>query len=148
MAIRRATFLLTLGATAAVVSGCGTSSSSRTSELRPPAPRMVSAAVTDDQILLSPQRIGGGPVTLAVTNQSQSRRRVTFASNTPAGTAGEPDPGDGQSTSLGPGVNAQLKANLGAGSSWSVSVDDENIDPVILYVGPERPSSQNDLMLP
>jgi len=29
-----------------------------------------------------------------------------------------------------------------------VTVDDESIDPEVLYVGPERPSSQNDLMLP
>lgn len=109
---------------------------------------MVSAAITEEQILLSPTEIGGGPVTLTVTNQSQSRRRVTFSSNAPAGTAGATDAGDSQSASLGPGVNAQLKANLGAGSQWSVSVDDESVDPVILNVGPERPSSQNDLMLP
>lgn len=148
MATRKATLLLALGAAAALAAGCGSSSKTRNSELRPPAPRMISAAVTDEKILLSPGQIGGGPVTLTVTNQSQARRRVTFASNTPAGTAGAPDPGDGQSASLGPGVNAQLKANLDAGSSWSVSVDDETIDPVILYVGPKRPSSQNDLMLP
>lgn len=148
MANRRATLLLVIGAAAAAVAGCGSSSDSRTSELRPPAPRLVSAAVTDEKILVSPSEIGGGPVTLAVTNQSQARRRVTFASNTPAGTAGAPDAGDGQSASLGPGVSAMLKANLEAGSSWSVSVDDESVAPVILSVGPERPSSQNDLMLP
>lgn len=148
MATRRPTLILALAASAVLVAGCGASSKSRNSELRPPAPRLVSASVVGDKILLSPARIGGGPVTLAVTNETESRRRLTFASTTPAGTAGETDAGASQSATLEPGVNALLKANLGAGSTWSVSVDDESVAPAILYVGPERPSSQNDLMLP
>ena len=148
MATRKATLLLAISASAAVLAGCGESSGQRTSELRPPAPALISASVTDEGILLSPSRIGGGPVTLAVTNESETRRRVTFASNSPAGTAGQEDAGAGQSAILPPGVNALLRANLEPGSSWSVTVDDESIDPKVLYVGPERPSSQNDLMLP
>ena len=148
VATRKATTLLALTASAALVAGCGADSQQRTSELRPPAPVLISAAVTEDGIILSPTRIGGGPVTLAVTNESESRHRVTFSSNAPAGAAGEEDAGDGQSASLGPGINALLRASVEPGSSWSVSVDDDSIDPQILYVGPERPSSQNDLMLP
>ena len=148
MATRKATLLLAISASAAVASGCGDGGGQRTSELRPPAPALISAAVTEDGILLSPARIGGGPVTLAVTNESDTRHRVTFASNAPAGTAGEEDAGAGQSASLAPGVNALLRANLEPGSSWSVTVDDESIDPEVLYVGQERPSSQNDLLLP
>jgi hypothetical protein len=148
MATRKATILLAIPVSAALLAGCGDGGGQRTSELRPPAPALISAAVTDDGIILSPSRIGGGPVTLAVTNESEIRRRVTFASNSPAGTAGQEDAGAGQSASLAPGVNALLRANLEPGSSWSVTVDDETIDPQVLYVGPERPSSQNDLMLP
>lgn len=148
MATRKAILLLSITAAAVAAAGCGDGGGQRTSELRPPAPALISAAVTEDAILLSPSRIGGGPVTLAVTNESESRRRVTFASNAPAGTAGEETAGAGQSASLAPGVNALLRANLEPGSSWSVTVDDESIDPEVLYVGPERPSSQNDLMLP
>lgn len=148
MATRKPTFLLAIAASAALVAGCGDGGGQRTSELRPPAPALISAAVTDDGIILSPSEIGGGPVTLAVTNESETRRRVTFASNAPAGTAGQEDAGAGQSATLPPGVNALLRANLEPGSSWSVTVDDESIDPQVLYVGPERPSSQNDLMLP
>lgn len=148
MTKRKATLPLALTAAAALLAGCGQDSKQRESELRPPAPALISAAVTEEGIILSPTRIGAGPVTLAVTNESQSKRRVTFSSNAPAGAAGEEDPGDGQSASLGPGINALLRADLDPGSSWSVSVDDDSVDPEILYVGPERPSSQNDLMLP
>ena len=104
MATRKATLLLAISASAVVAAGCGDGDGQRTSELRPPAPALISAAVTEDGILLSPSRIGGGPVTLAVTNESESRRRVTFASNAPAGTAGQEDAGAGQSASLAPGV--------------------------------------------
>ena len=146
MANRKATFLLAISASAALATGCGDGSGQRTSELRPPAPALVSAAITEDAVLLSPSRIGGGPVTLAVTNESETRRRVSFtASGSPAGPG---NTGDDQSASLAPGVNALLRANVEPGSRWSVRVDDPSIDPGVLYVGAERPSSQNDLMLP
>ena len=147
MAALKKTSILGLAFTALAVAGCG-ESGRRTSELRPPVPALLSAAVTDRAILLSPRRIGGGPVTLAVTNQSRSRLRVTFSSSTPGGEAAARKVGSEQSASLGPGINAMLRANLEEGSTWSVSVDDETIDPAFLYVGAERPSSQNDLMLP
>ena len=147
VAALRKTSIPGLALVALTVAGCG-GTTTRTSELRPPAPALLSAAVTNDAVLLSPRRIGGGPVTLAVTNQSSSRLRVTFASDSPGGEqAVEDDPGT-QSALLGPGINAMLRANLPEGSTWSVTVDDETIDPAVLYVGPQRPSSQNDLMLP
>ena len=147
MANRKAISLLALAALAAVASGCGPSSQQRTSELRPPAPALVSAALTEDGILLSPTRIGGGPVTLAVTNESGTRHRVTFSSASEPGSGTADSVGD-QSASLPPGINALLRANLEPGSAWSVSVEDGSLEPQTLYVGPERPSSQNDLMLP
>ena len=142
MANRNVTPLLALAALGAVASGCGSTSGQRTSELRPPAPALISASVTESGILLSPKRIGGGPVTLAVTNESESRYRVSFSPTS------SPDGAGGQSASLPPGINALLRADLEPGSSWAVSVEDGSLEPQTLYVGPERPSSQNDLMLP
>ena len=86
-------------------------------------------------------------MTLAVTNESGTRHRVSFSSGSAPGSGNADSPGD-QSASLPPGINALLRANLEPGSTWSVSVEDGSLEPQTLYVGPERPSSQNDLMLP
>ncbi len=132
---------LTLGAV-----GCGGSDSTRTNELRPPAPILIAASVTPRAITASPQRFGAGPIQILVTNITGSSQQVTFESDGPL-SAGS---GTGISQKTGP-INPQdtatITANVDPGL-YVLRVGGDTVEPASIRVGRSRPSSQNDLMLP
>lgn len=113
-------------------------------EPRPPSPIVVSAAVTDSSISVSPAEFGAGPVNLIVTNQSESAQELTLETDEVGGS----EPGIQQRTGpIDPGDTASLKADLRQGT-YKVAVDGEAIRPAALDVGDSRPSAQNDLLQP
>ena len=61
-----------------VIAGCGTTSRDYKNEERPAAPVVVSASIGDDQVSVSPKRLGAGEITLIITNQSGSSQQVTL----------------------------------------------------------------------
>jgi len=125
---------------ALAVAGCG-DNGGYTNELRPPEPVVVSAFVSDDDVSISPARIGAGPITLVVTNQSQRPRTVTLV--TPAGDTAD----DRQTGEIGPTNNATLQANVVQGH-YRIKASGGGIAPAILDIRGKRPSSQNDLQQP
>jgi hypothetical protein len=142
---RRTTLAIALaGALASGAAGCGTTK--HQNELRPPAPIVLSAAITPVRISLSPARIGGGPITLVATNLTGTSQQVTLESAFPAGAGSRP--GIRQQTGpINPNDTATLKATVGPGL-YRIRVGGDAVAPATLAVAAKRPSSQNDLMLP
>ncbi len=133
-----------LGALALIVSACGGDDDDYKNEERPPAPILVSAAITDESISLSPRRFGAGPVTLIVTNQTGSDQKLKLETDEIGGDA----PGIEQETGpISPGETASLKADLRQGT-YRVAVNGRGIDEAALDVGEPRESAQNQLLQP
>lgn len=142
---RRTTLAIALTGVLAFASlGCG--SEKHANVLRPPAPILLSAAITPERISVSPAKAGAGPVTLVFTNLTGSSQQVTFES---AGAPGSTNrPGIRQQTGpINPNDTATLKATVEPGL-YRVRVAGDGVAPATLAFGRERPSSQNDLMLP
>ena len=111
---------------------------------RPPSPIVVSAAVTDNRVSVSPRELGAGPVDLIVTNQTERAQEITLETDEIGGSG----PGIQQRTGpINPGDTASLKANLEQGT-YRVAVDGQNIRAAALDVGAERESAQNELLQP
>lgn len=142
---RRTTLAIALtGALATGALGCGTTK--HENALRPPAPILLNSAITPEEISVSPRAIGAGPITLVFTNLTGSSQQVTFESAGAPGSGSKP--GIRQQTGpINPNDTATLKANVSTGL-YRVRVSGDAVAPATLAVGRERPSSQNDLMLP
>ncbi len=111
---------------------------------RPPAPIVVSAAVTDGRVSVSPREFGAGPVTLIVTNQTDSAQEISLETDEIGGGA----PGiEQRSGPINPGDTAQLQADLREGT-YRVGVEGSGIGAASLEVGEPRPSSQDELLQP
>ena len=140
----RKPILAVLALAALALVGCGTKERTA-NELRPPLPIQLDASLMPKKISLSPNQIGGGPITLIVSNLTGSDQRVTFGTNSPSGSSDLRI--DSQSATIAPNNTATMKADLTDGT-YSLSVEDDAIPASLLSVSGERPSAQNDLMLP
>jgi hypothetical protein len=141
----RRTAALTPLAVAAVVAvvGCGASSDYK-NDPRPPSPIVLTASIDDQRVSVSPRSFGAGPISLIVTNQTDTAQRVTLESTEKAGSG----PGLKQETApISPRDTATLKADVKPGR-YTVHVGGDGIRAARLQVGPERASAQNDLLQP
>jgi hypothetical protein len=130
-----------LGA-AALLAGCGSDNGYENRD-RPPAPINVTASISSRGIAISPANIGGGPIVLIVTNQSDTAQRVTFESE-PSAT----EPGIQQETpAIQPTDTAEIKVDVDEGR-YRLKVADDDISPGTVIVGAQRASAQNDLLQP
>jgi hypothetical protein len=143
-------FVAILGA---VAGGCG-SGQQYANRPRPPVPIVVTAEISNSRVSVSPSRFGAGPIQLVVTNQDTKSHQLTFETNQIGGSSA------GIEVTTGP-INPQGTASLNAGDtdhplapgSYSVHVGPPgqlsgHIASATLYVGPSRPSAQNQLLLP
>ena len=119
---------------AVAVAGCG--SSNNPNDPRPAAQIEVSASVNSDKVQISPDKFGAGVVNFTVANLSGSP--VTFSVNGPK---------NASTVQIQPGAPDYLKMNLQQGT-YKATVGDSTIKPATIKVGPERKSSQNELLLP
>jgi hypothetical protein len=128
---------------AAFAAACG-DEDDYANEPRPPAPIVVSAAVTDSAVSVSPREFGAGPVNLIATNQTEKAQEITLETDEIGGT----EPGIQQRTGpINPGDTATLKADLRPGT-YRIAVDGDEIKAAALEVGDARPSAQNELLQP
>lgn len=123
-----------------VLGACG-SASTKQSAARPPVVVNLTASITSREVLVSPTRVGAGPVRLVVTNQSDRSRELTLQS-TGSG-AGE---ADARSGPINPQGTAELNVNLSEGSYRVVGSD--GVRGASLTVGRERPSGQTQVLEP
>lgn len=122
-------------AAATVLAACGEDDFAN--EDRPPAPVELTALVNDRAVVVSPGAVGAGPVVVTVSNQSQDAASLTL--DGPTQIAGGEIP---------PGGVGELKAVLEQGDYEVTGGEGSSARPGAIDVGPERESSQNELLLP
>lgn len=128
---------------AVLVSGCGGGKAYK-NDPRPPSPIVITAAITPDRVSVSPTRFGAGPISLVVTNQTDSSQRLSIVRQVNGQPQRTPD---GETSPINPHDTASLKADVEQGD-YTVSVDRGSIKPARISVGEERDSAQNDLLEP
>jgi hypothetical protein len=124
---------------AGLLASCG--SKSFPNDPRPPAPIDVTAKVDSKRVVVSPNRFGAGLVTFTVANLS----------NTPVDFTISGVSGAQKSVSSGviePGAPGSLKVNLKQGSYRATAGHGVKAAPATVTVGPERKTSQNELLQP
>lgn len=127
------------GAVLLAVTGCG-QSQTFADKARPPVILNITAEITDQGVLISPGKIGAGPVHLVVTNQSNASRELKLDSQ--SSNAGEKNASSGP---INPQGTAELNVNLEEGD---YRVAASGTPAATLTVGPSRPSGQNEVLEP
>jgi hypothetical protein len=120
---------------AIVVAGCG--SSDFKNDPRPPIQAEISVKVASDGVVVSPKEFGAGLANITVANLTRDD----------TGSLVIKGPVDATSDPIGPGDAVTIKVQMKTGD-YEASVDGIAVRPFNFTVGPERPSGQNDLLLP
>jgi hypothetical protein len=103
---------------------------------RPPVPAEVAVKIAKDGVGVSPTEFGAGLVNFTIANLTES-----------TGTLAIHGPVNADSNEIPPGAAETLKVDMKTGS-YEASVDGVAVKPFSFTVGPDRPSGQNDLLLP
>ncbi len=103
---------------------------------RPPEPIEVSARVDSQRVQVAPTKFGAGIVNFTVANLSGTP--VKFAVTGPT---------KGSTVEIQPGTPDYLKMKVTEGT-YEATASKAKIRPATIKVGPERPSSQNQVLLP
>jgi hypothetical protein len=135
--------MLSLGALSAlalVAVGCG-GGGSFANNPRPPVPVTVTAAIRADGVVISPSKLGAGPITLIATNETGSSQTLTVSQD-----AGSTSDSSASTGPINPEGVGQVKVDLARGR-YTVRPSGA-AKPAILSVGKSRPSAQNELLQP
>lgn len=126
---------------ALLVAGCGGGKHFK-NEPRPPVPVQLTGVVTDRGVTVSPSRVGGGPIILIVSNQTNEPHTLTLEGNGSTDSVGPVNPlGTGKlQQTVSPGTYT-----LKAGSTQATAND---LPPGTLTVKKQRQSSSSTLELP
>jgi hypothetical protein len=119
---------------ALVAAGCGRDDFAN--DPRPPIPAEVTVKIANDGVAVSPKEFGAGLVNFTIANLT-----------TTPGTLVIQGPVQAESDEVPPAGTASIKTEMKEGS-YEASVDGVNARPFRFTVGSERPSGQNDLLLP
>jgi len=121
-------------AAALIAAGCGRDDFKN--DPRPPVPDEVSVKIATSGVAMSPKEFGAGLVNFTIANLT-----------TRTGTLAIHGPVDAESNEIPAGGAETLKVDMKTGS-YEASVSGIAVRPFNFTVGPERPSGQNDLLLP
>lgn len=136
MGAQRRRLLGSVAALAIALSLAACGSEDFKNEPRPAAPIELAARIGSDGVTVSPQKaVGAGLATITISNQTNDPARLVLEG-----------PTDDSSTEIIPQGTGSLQTSLKEGD-YSVS-DGNGSRTTKLVVGPERASSQNDLLLP
>jgi hypothetical protein len=136
-ALKRLLVALAVVALAVVAAGCGSDDEAR-SEERPPVPLNISVHLDAEGITASPAKFGAGPLTLLIANQSGASQTLTIEGPRLRRSVGPINPND----------TATVRLTIGQGDYTLAAEESAGLREGKLTVGPERPSAQNDLLLP
>jgi hypothetical protein len=135
MRVRRSLVVTAALAAALTLAACGEEDFKN--DPRPPAPIALGALINDSSVVVSPSAVGAGVATITASNQSPDPANLTLSG-----------PNDITTGEILPGNTATVKAELEEGEYEVSAGVDSTARGETLTVGPERPSSQNDLLLP
>jgi hypothetical protein len=129
-----------LALAAALIAGCGKADFKN--EARAPVRLALTGVIQDDEVTVSPAKLGAGPVEITISNQTHSVHTITLEGESIVERQGPVLPGDTTTIqkTLEPG-SYQVKA----GSEKAVR---KEIRPAVLTIGKKRKNSNNDLLLP
>jgi len=131
---------------ALALASCGSDDSKRTNSERPPVPIVISAAINDEAVLVSPKRFGAGPITLVISNQSTSSQQVTLeTADDPGGSS--PGVKAIETGPISPRETASVKGEVKQGT-YALRVGADGVRAARIVVGRQRPSAQNELLQP
>lgn len=131
---------IVMAALAPLTAGCG-AGESYSNEPRPPSPIVLTAVITPDEVSVSPESVGAGPVRLIITNQTTAAQQITFESTD--GAAGFMQ----RTGPINPGDTATLKADVRRGRVI-VEVQSDAIEPAVLTVDATRGNARDELLQP
>ncbi len=120
---------------AIAVAGCSTQEEYK-NEPKPPRVLTVSVIATETRLGVSPKEFGAGPTRFVVSNKTDVKQRVTFEGERVS-----------RQVTLGPGETDLFKVDTYPGP-LEIDGDHTTAEPVEVFVGPERPSAQNDIDQP
>jgi hypothetical protein len=116
--------------------GCG--SEDHPNEPRPPKPIEITARVDDEVVDVSPAEFGAGLAVFTISNQSDEAVALTL--DGPVAATSQPiEPGS---------VTDDFKVDLQEGEYEVTGGLESKAKATELLVGPERPSAQDELLLP
>ena len=141
--VRSAGPIIALLASALVV-GCGGSGGDYENEPRPPSPINVTARVGDDDVSVSPKEFGAGPISLIISNQTDTEQELTFETDELGGD--EPGLAPQSTGPIRPRGTATIKVDVREGTY--VLRAESGIGEATVRVGAPRPSAQNELLQP
>lgn len=125
-------------ALAMAAAGCG--SEDFANDPRPAAPVGLTAKVDSKEIVVSPAKLGAGLVNITVSNQSEDPVSLTLVG---------PGPEDNiEGDEVPPGGVGDVKASLSEGDYEVNGGERSDAKPAEIKVGPPRPSSSDELLLP
>jgi hypothetical protein len=119
---------------AVAVAGCGRNDFKN--DPPPPVPAEITVKIAPDGVGVSPKQFGAGLVNFTIANLTNETGALAIHG-----------PVNADSDEVPPAGTTILKVDLKSGS-YEASVDGFAVRPFSFTVGPERPSSQNDLLLP
>jgi hypothetical protein len=129
-----------LAVAAALFAGCGEDDFEN--EPRAPVRVALTGVIQDDEVTVSPSKIGAGPVEITISNQTDEDHSITLEGESIVQREGP----------VGPGDTATIQKTLEPGS-YEVKAGSEKavvreIRPAILEIGKQRRNSNNELLLP
>ncbi len=125
---------------AAFIAGCGDDDFKN--ESRAPVREALTGVIQDDEVTVSPSKLGAGPVEITISNQTDQEHSITLEGESIVDRQGPVAPGD----------TATIQKTLEPGS-YEVKAGSEKavpreIRPAVLTIGKKRRNSNNELLLP
>ena len=115
-------------------------------EPRPARLIEVTAVINSEKVDVSPEEFGAGLVHFTISNQSDAPTTMKIAPDRLL--AGAPTQAEEETTEIPAGGVGTLEVAMNEGEYDVTAGADEGLKADRLVVGPERKSSQNDLLLP
>jgi len=139
----RRTMLVASGMLLALIAaGCG--GDDFANDPRPPSAVELTGVIKDDGVTISPRREGAGPISLTIANLTDRAHTITLEGDDVVERVGPVQP---QDTATIQKTLPSGTYEVRAGSSRAVDIEDQ-IPPATLTIGPDRSSSDTELLLP